>query len=108
MRECRGGYAVRTRRNVHDSDGTVIVFFEGRIQGGTATTVEAALRLRRPLLLVDATVLSPRKAAWRVANWVRTHGIRKLNVAGPRESQFPGAARYARALVLALAKYYHS
>lgn len=81
-------YAVRTRQNVLDSDGTLILHC-GPFGGGTELTRRLALREGRPHLLVDLDK-PPRPAA--VWHWLAQHGIRTLNVAGPRESQCPGIA----------------
>jgi Circularly permutated YpsA SLOG family len=88
-------YAQRTRWNVRDSDGT-LVLTRGRVEGGTAFTVAVARRRRRPLLVVDlATEPDPMEAD----RWVCEAGIGVLNVAGPRESQRPGIGAEARAFL---------
>lgn len=53
-------YAVRTRFNVRDSDGTLVlagalagVLAGGEPQGGTRLTIELANKLGRPLLVAD-------------------------------------------------------
>jgi len=79
-------YVVRTRKNVEDSDATLILT-RGAPSGGTALTVEAAAALGRPVLVVDlAAPIDP--AA--VRQWLEASGTRVLNVAGPRESGAPG------------------
>lgn len=82
-------YAVRTRWNVRDSDGTVVIT-PSRDGGspGTARTIDAAVRLGRPLMILDAG--NPRAAGRRLRRFVEAHAIRRLNVAGPRESEAPG------------------
>ena len=89
-------YAVRTEKNVLDSDGTLVIS-EGPLQGGTELTVKLALRHGKPLTVVN--IASPPDVA-ALTRWVRDHGIRVLNVAGPRESSRPGiyaaARRYLR------------
>jgi hypothetical protein len=88
-------YAQRTRWNVRDSDGT-LVLARGRVEGGTAFTVAVAWRRRRPLLVVDlATGPDPAEAE----RWIHKAGVRILNVAGPRESQRPGIGAEARAFL---------
>ncbi len=84
-------YAVRTERNVRDSQATLILT-AGASQGGTALTWEVARRLGRPRLIVDLE-RPPDVAA--VRDWLRQRGVGVLNVAGPRESRCPGI--YARA-----------
>lgn len=96
-----GGYVERTRQNVVDSDGTLIVTF-GKPQGGTATTVTMCRQARTPMLIIDGTTLTAAAAASKAATFVRTHGIRCLNVAGPRASREPRSYPFTLALVSAL------
>lgn len=84
--------AERTRLNVRDSDGTLILC-AGPLRGGTALTAEHARALGRPCLVVDP---GDPEALARAAAWLGAHGVGTLNVAGPRESEAPGA--YAAAL----------
>jgi hypothetical protein len=79
-------YIVRTKRNVRDSDATLILN-RGDTTGGTAETALAAQQLRKPCLVVDVnadTETAP------VIAWIRQHNVSILNVAGPRESKCPG------------------
>jgi hypothetical protein len=88
-------YAARTRRNVLDSDGTVILAF-GEASGGTRHTLECCREENRPHLLVDAQTLDSTAAAQRIAGFVTRLPRGLLNVAGPRASEAPGAHAYAR------------
>jgi L-amino acid N-acyltransferase YncA len=90
--------AIRTERNVRDSDATLIVTL-GEPTGGTLLTLQIARRLERPVLHVDLEVLAPGEAVARVRSWLA--GIRPgtLNVAGPRESGRPGAYAAAAGLL---------
>ena len=80
------GYSDRTERNVRDSDGTLIVS-GGPLTGGTALTRSVAMRLGKPVFVVD---LRNEPAPDVSDSWLAEHNIRTLNVAGPRESQQPG------------------
>lgn len=89
-------YSVRTRQNISDSDGTLIVTC-GAITGGTALTCRLARQFHRPLFVVDlreyesATPnLLGNGVLDQLEQWLRENRIRSLNVAGPRESQQPG------------------
>lgn len=86
-------YSERTRLNVRDSDGTMILS-RGKVLGGSLLTQKAAIELRRPLLIADPA----RENVRNVLEWINSNGIRRLNVAGPRESEAPGiyvqAARF--------------
>ncbi len=75
-------YRVRTRRNVRDSDGTLILT-RGPLSGGTALTLRLAKELDNPCLVVD---LAQRPRASDVRVWLASNNIHTLNVAGPRES----------------------
>ena len=88
-------YPERTERNVRDSDGT-LVLTQGKPRGGTALTIAFARRMGRPCLVLDLKT-SPDPDAVRA--WIATHGIRTLNVAGPRESEAPGIHDQAAALL---------
>lgn len=94
MREApSSAYAERTRLNVRDADATLILT-RGEPVGGTALTIAAARRLRRPVLIVDLEAAAGPAGA---RKWLNRHQVRVLNVAGPRESGAPGI--YAEACV---------
>jgi hypothetical protein len=92
-------YPQRTRCNVLDSDGTLILM-RGRPTGGTALTLQIAAENAKPYLVID---LNGELDPVRVRTWCRTHQIRVLNVAGARESETPGiydlAGRFLRAIL---------
>jgi hypothetical protein len=90
----QGGYAERTRRNVMDSDATLILYF-GELEGGTALTAACCEKLGRPLLLIDALAMNPEQAAEMARDFVVQHAVQRLNVAGPRASKVPAAHGYA-------------
>lgn len=79
-------YRVRTRRNVRDSDGTLILT-RGPLSGGTALTCRLAKEMDKPCLVVDLTQ-KPRASDSRA--WLAFNNIHTLNVAGPRESNQAG------------------
>ncbi len=84
-------YAQRTEWNIRDSDGT-LVLTRGRPSEGTAFTIEVARRLGKPCLVLD---VAENPDASQVGAWARTHQVRVLNVAGPRESKCPGIYQHA-------------
>lgn len=91
--------AERTAWNVRDSDATLVLSF-GEPRGGTAFALEEASRLGRPALVLRlGDVSNPGKAQ----AWLARHGVERLHVAGPRESEEPSvgeaAARFLRALL---------
>lgn len=84
-------YAVRTERNVLDSDATLI-FCVGHPRGGTELTRRLADVHGKPHLVVD---LDGPPVVDDVRRWLARHRPATLNVAGPRESQTPGIAQRA-------------
>jgi hypothetical protein len=88
-----GGYDDRTRRNVLDSDATVILSF-GPPAGGSEATRREALAAPRPLLVIDADRISPSAAAEQIADFAQGHAARTLNVAGPRAAEQPRIGPY--------------
>jgi hypothetical protein len=89
-----GGFTERTLQNVKDSDGTVIIY-PGKLSGGTEQTVRFCIEQRRPRLLIDASKIPIKEAAKLIADFVREKQIDILNVAGPRESEWPQGYEYA-------------
>ncbi len=79
-------YPFRTRLNVEDSDGTLILS-RGSPQGGTALTLKLATKLNKPFLLVD---LDRETDPFQVWQWIKINRVRVLNVAGPREGESAG------------------
>ncbi len=79
-------YAERTRLNVKDSDGTLIIY-SGEMGNGTAYTVEYARQIKKPLLIIRTGGPGLKETIWQ---WIESHHIKALNIAGPRESTSPG------------------
>ena len=75
-------YKERTRMNVLDADGTLILN-AGKLGGGTAYTIEEARENDKPFFIVQLDQ-SPEPGP--VIDWIVQHDIRILNVAGPREN----------------------
>ena len=88
-------YAERTRLNVRDTDGT-LVLIRGRPDGGTALTLRLARAMGCPLMVVT---IEGGAAAEGVRAWIEAEDIATLNVAGPRESAAPGIHAEAAAFL---------
>jgi hypothetical protein len=86
-------YAQRTEWNVRDSDAT-LVLTRGSPTEGTALTVQLAATLRKRCLIVD---LAREPDVRQAAEWIARYQIRRLNIAGPRETKCPGI--HAQAVV---------
>jgi Circularly permutated YpsA SLOG family len=103
----QGGFTERTLRNVKDSDGTVIIYSRN-LGGGTEQTVRFCVEQQRPHELIDASRISTEIAARSIVDFVGKHKIDVLNVAGPRQSEWPAGYDYAfRALETFLARCSH-
>jgi hypothetical protein len=83
-----GGFTERTLQNVKDSDGTVVIY-PGKLTGGTEQTVQFSVGQQRPHLLIDVSRVSGEDAAKLIGEFVRKNKIDVLNVAGPRQSEWP-------------------
>lgn len=87
-------YEERTRLNIRDSDGTLIIVAKMPFctKNGTQFTIEEAQKIGKPLLIVN---LSKPPSFEFLHRWVQENQIEVLNIAGPRESQSPGIAHLA-------------
>jgi hypothetical protein len=83
----RSDYAVRTKQNVKDSDGTLA--FRLNRGRGTDLTIRFATAHGKPVFVVEPKDVIP-SLPQRIRDWIGQHGIRVLNVAGNRESISPG------------------
>ncbi len=92
------GYIERTRANVADSDGTVILHGE-KLEGGTLQTRLFCDELGKPCLVIAREKTDIAGAAAAIADFVLRHGIRSLNVAGPRASKQPQIYDWAHAVI---------
>jgi hypothetical protein len=98
-----GGYRQRTKRNVRESDGTLILF-RNELTGGSAFTADVARKQSKPCHTVNLSApADPRE----VTEWIRLNNIRVLNIAGPREGRAPGIHLVATAYLQALFRSDH-
>ena len=86
-------YPQRTEWNVRDSDGTVVFSIAPELTGGSKLTAELAAKLGKPCLHVSE-LRDGENAVTRLRTFVFRHGIRVLNVAGPRASNEPAVTRF--------------
>jgi len=101
LRQVDGGYEERTRRNIEESDGTLI-FQRGPLCQGALLTLQICRELGKPVCLVDANTSSGEDAAIAARQFIEQHGIERLNVAGPRRSDWTQSYHYALEAVRAL------
>jgi len=97
LTECGAeGYPARTRQNVIDSDGTLLV--GPHESGGSKLTCDIARKLKKPLFLLDFPKNQSRVEEFKA--WLEVSGIVTLNVAGNRESDNPGIAEFTRSFLI--------
>ena len=101
-----GDYSERTLRNVLEADGTAVLC-RGEPEGGTRQTLDFCTGNGKPCELVNAAEVAPRDAAAMIAAFISAREVSVLNIAGPRESKWPGARDYARAVVTHLLRDAH-
>jgi len=93
------GYPARTRINVLQSDGTLIV--GNHESGGTALTCDIAKSARKAVFLLPLLDAVVDGEIARFRKWIDEENIRILNVAGNRESNSPGISEFTRRFLLA-------
>ena len=95
-------YVQRTERNVRDSGATVLFSIERTLTGGSKKTMDFANKHHKPWLHLCA---GNKTAADALRVFVEKHGVKVLNVAGPRASKEPGVGEFVmRILQLAFGK----
>lgn len=82
-------YSERTKLNVRDSDGTLLLVPEGwqNLGDGTVLTVDELKKIKKPFKLINPF---NRENFDDVVTWLYINQICTLNVAGPRESKSEG------------------
>lgn len=95
-------YPPRTRRNVAESDGTIVFTF-GALERGSLLTMRLCEGHKKPSLWLDLTK-DAEAAPARVKTWIESHRIKTLNVAGNRESKSPGIQKMVWAIMVLVLK----
>ena len=83
-------YNVRTKYNIRDSDGTLIIVPSTpiKVTDGTILTITEVMEKKKPYLIID--LKNVEDVHFKIINWMKENNIKVLNVAGPRESQVQG------------------
>lgn len=91
-------YSQRTKLNIRDSDGTLILVPEalGEVTDGTILTITEVERLNKSHYIID---ISKDLAEDDIIHWINDSNILILNIAGPRESQCPGIYLESKAIL---------
>jgi Circularly permutated YpsA SLOG family len=84
-------YVQRTEWNVRDSDATVLLSIKPTLIGGSLKTVDFARKHQKPNLHLCAR---DKAAPDKLKAFVQDHGVKVLNVAGPRASKEPGVGEF--------------
>jgi hypothetical protein len=96
-------YAERTRKNVVDSDGTLIIS-STPLSGGTALTAEIAEKNGKPLFVAE--ISSPLEYGHKeICEWINSNKISVLNIAGPRENAGKNIYKDARRFICSFLEY---
>ena len=82
-------YPGRTKRNVLDSDGTVI--FCNVFSPGSLLTRRLCIKYTKPVIVNPSSM--------ELVNWIKEKNIKILNVAGNRESKNPGIGVTVKAIL---------
>ena len=90
-------YAERTKRNVRESDATLLLNV-GPLEGGSLLTQRIAIGAGKPYLVVQVDATDRITELRRILEWLGGDAFLVLNVAGPRERSRPGV--YARTYAL--------
>lgn len=98
-------YPDRTRRNVLDSDATVI-FTRGPIAGGSELTLRLAEEHKKPRLHLNLNSRSEEEAVRAAGAWLRKIRPEVLNIAGSREPKNNGVYRKVYRILLRVLKDY--
>lgn len=106
-------YQERTKKNVLDSDATIVFCF-GKASGGSNLTFEYAMQYKKPILVIDLEKNEIHSG--KIRNWLEKRVAARLladtekdltlpvkitlNVAGSRESEAPGIQEKVKEIVL--------
>lgn len=82
-----GNYKERTRLNIRDSDGTLILCPEDEMDAGTKLTHQFCHQMKKPLFVADP---ADETQIPHVIKWLTRDNIHIVNIAGPRESNLKG------------------
>ena len=90
-----GGYRQRTKTNVRDSDGTLIISIGAGLSGGSLATAKFGEQLCKPWLHVHPQM------DWKkvLPLWLKQYNVHVLNVAGPRASKEPAVVTFTQTVL---------
>ena len=86
-------YLQRTEWNARDSDGTVVFTIAPILSGGSKRTVQFAEKHKKTVVHISSATEQP---AEKLVDFIRSNGIRILNVAGSRGSKEPEIGEFVK------------
>ncbi len=93
-----GTYRQRMLKNVHDSDGTLILFNQA-LTGEAKLTRDLCIREKKPFVVLDAAQITVERSITAVLRFVEENEVAVLNVTGPRASGWEQGCEFTRAVV---------
>lgn len=94
-------YDTRTRKNVQNSTGTLIIT-SGNLSGGTLLTCQTANKQNKPVMIISPAKSEFDKGIFEITNWIKENKIDILNVADPRSSEWEQGYRFSYHIVSAI------
>lgn len=77
----------RIEWNVRDADATVVFTLAEKATGGSQKTISTSRKLKKPCLHLHRGILA---ASEKLVGFLEKHYVRRLHIAGARESKEPG------------------
>ena len=99
-------YITRTRKNIIDSDGTLIISPK-KLRGGTLLTYQIAGELNKPVLIISPKNRSYKNIIADINYWLQNQTISILNVAGPRKSEWDAGYALSFKIISLLIDEFH-
>ncbi len=91
-------YDDRTRRNIIESDATLIICHQ-KLSGGTLLTANYAKQVDKPLFIFELSPFFIERSLEDLVDFIDAYQVRILNVAGPRASQWDQAHSSSKLIV---------
>jgi len=89
-------YSERTRLNIEDSDGILIIYLK-EMDEGTRYTLKRANDMEKHVYIINE---NPGIKNIEFSDWLQENKIKRLNIAGPRESNAVGVYKFTLKLLL--------
>ncbi|MGQ8337498.1 putative molybdenum carrier protein [Sunxiuqinia sp. A32] len=94
-------YEDRTRKNIRESDATLIIF-QNELQGGTLLTHNYAKETGKPVFLLKVSPFFIEEPIGQLIHFLEINQVETLNVAGPRASQWKEAYQISKLICTSL------